>query len=159
MEMHKLKAAEAVLLRCGRSSQQLRHGGFEGRCTQSAAESLPGAPGSTEAWVLCCSLRVHLPCPGELLPEYRMFMRDFAVAFCLPPIQLHKGLFLSISSPPRAQAMVLRGKEPPVALRLPHSQRKSQNYRTIRFGRNFWRSPSLTSLPRQGHRLCRNVSR
>lgn len=44
MERHKLNAAEAILLRCRGSSQQLRSGGFEGHCTQPAAESLPGAP-------------------------------------------------------------------------------------------------------------------
>lgn len=101
---------------------------------------------------------VQLPCPGELLPENGMCICDFSVAFHLSPIQLHKDLFLRVSSPPRAQAAVLMGKEPLVALRLPHSQRESQNCRIVRFGRNLWRSSSLT--PCQGRvTVCRNVSR
>lgn len=99
----------------------------------------------------CAAPATHsgqMPCPGELLPENGMFASSFSVAFHLPPVQLHKGLFLRLLSPPRAQAMLLRGKEPPVALRLPRTQRESQNYRIVRFGRNLWRSSSLT--PHQG---------
>lgn len=139
----------------------LRGGDFKGCCMQSAAESLPGAPGHQGA---INPALLPQPTVSSCLAQESYCQRMgclHAISLWPSTYQLFSFIkaFSLVSSPPRTQAMVLRGKEPPVALRPPHSQSESQTYRIIRFVRNLWRSSSLSPLPRQGHRLCRSVLR
>lgn len=94
-----------MALSCRGCNQQPRHGGFEGHCVQSAAGLVLRAPGHAggACRVMLCS--VQLPCPGELPPDKGMFAHSFSVAFHLPPIQLHKALFLRFSPPPKARSL------------------------------------------------------